>query len=85
MQVYFPWGFTLNWPLAELSVLVVICEGGNLSLSDYPLASSKPQVTGDVSPGPHLPEEKEPSHRGDIGWDRFLLRQFGPLLYSLLS
>ena len=27
---------------AGLFVLVVICEGGNLSLSDYPLASSKP-------------------------------------------
>jgi hypothetical protein len=53
--------------------LVVICEGGNLSLSDYPLASSKPQVTGDVSSGPNLPKEKEPSHRGDIRWDRLLL------------
>jgi hypothetical protein len=53
-----------------------------LSLSDYPLASSKPQVTGDVSPGPHLPKEKEPSHRGDIGWDRFLLRQFGLLFIA---
>ena len=41
-------------------------KGGNLSLSDYPLASSKPQVTGDISPGHHLPKEKEPSHRGDI-------------------
>ena len=50
---------------------MVICEGGNLSLSDYPLASSKPQVTGDVSPGPSLPKEKEPSRRGDIRWDRF--------------
>ena len=40
------------------------------------LASSKPQVTGDVSSGPSLPKEKEPSHRSDIGWDRFLLRQF---------
>jgi hypothetical protein len=40
-------------------------------------ASSKLQVIGDVSPGPNLPKEKEPPHRGDIGWDRFLLRQFG--------
>ena len=65
--------------------MVVIYEGQNLSLSDYPLASLKPQVTGDVSLGPHLPKEKEPPHRGDIGWDRFMLRQFGPLLYSLSS
>jgi hypothetical protein len=46
-------------------------------------AHSKPQVTRDVSPGPSLPKEKEPSHHGDIGWDRFLLHQFGPLPYSL--
>jgi hypothetical protein len=46
------------------------------------LASSKLQVIGDVSPGPNLPKEKEPPHRGDIGWGRFkLLRQFG--LYLL--
>jgi hypothetical protein len=51
--------------------------------SYYPLASSKPQVTGDVSPGPNLPREKESFHRGDIVWDRFMLRQFGFLLYSL--
>jgi hypothetical protein len=48
-------------------------------------ASSKLQVTGDVSPGPNLPKEKEPPHRGDIGWDRFLLRQFGLLLHSHLT
>jgi hypothetical protein len=54
-----------------------------LSLSHYPSASSKPQVIGDVSPGPNLPKEKEPPHRGDIGWDRFLLRQFGLQSYSL--
>ena len=53
--------------LARNIWLVVICERGNLSLFDYPLASSKPQVTGDVSPGPHLPKQKEPSYRGDIG------------------
>jgi hypothetical protein len=47
----------------------------------YTLASSKPQVTGDVSPGPNLPKEKEPPHCGDIGWGRFLLRQLG--LYLL--
>ena len=47
----------------------------------YTLASSKPQVTEDVSHGPNLPEEKEPPHRGDIGWGRFLLCQFG--LYTL--
>jgi len=51
--------------------LVVTCEGGNLSLSHYPFASSKPQVTRDVSPRPHLPKQKEPSHRGDSGWDWF--------------
>jgi hypothetical protein len=56
---------------------------GKLILSYYPFASSKPQVTGDVSPGPNLPKEKEPPHRGDIGWDRFLLRQFGLQSYSL--
>jgi hypothetical protein len=61
----------------------VTCEGESLSLSHYPSASSKPQVTGDVSPGPNLPKEKEPPHRGDIGWDRFLLRQFGLHSYSL--
>jgi hypothetical protein len=33
-------------------------------------------------PGPNLPKEKEPSHCGDIGWDWFLLRQFGPLSHS---
>jgi hypothetical protein len=33
-------------------------------------------------PGPNLPKEKEPPHRGDIGWDRFLLRQFGLQSYS---
>jgi hypothetical protein len=49
-------------------------KGVNLSLSDYPLASSKPQVIGDVSLGPHLPKKKESPHRGDIGWDRFMLR-----------
>jgi hypothetical protein len=43
----------------------------------YTLASSKLQVTGDVSPGPNLPKEKESPHRGDIGWGRFLLCQFG--------
>jgi hypothetical protein len=58
-------------------------KGENLILSYYPFASSKPQVTGDVSPGPNLPKEKEPPHRGDIGWDRFLLRQFGLQSYSL--
>jgi hypothetical protein len=42
-------------------------KGGNLPLFDYPLASSKPQVTGSVSPGPHLPKEKEPPHRGTLG------------------
>jgi hypothetical protein len=36
----------------------------------YTLASSKLQVTGDVSPGPNLPKEKEPPHCGDIGWGR---------------
>jgi hypothetical protein len=51
-------------------------KGENLSLTYYSFASSKLQVTGDVSPGPNLPKEKEPPHRGDIGWDRFLLRQF---------
>jgi hypothetical protein len=61
---------------------VVTCKGESLSLSDYPSASSKPQVTGDVSPGPNLPKEKEPPHLGDIGWDRFLLRQFGLQSYS---
>jgi hypothetical protein len=45
-------------------------------LSYYPLSLSKPQFIDDVSPGPHLPKEKEPSHCGDIGWDWFLLRQF---------
>jgi hypothetical protein len=49
---------------------------GNLSLSFKTLAFSKPQVTGDISHGPHLPKEKEPSHCGDIEWDWFLLRQF---------
>jgi hypothetical protein len=51
-------------------------KGEKLSLTYYSFASSKLQVTGDVSPGPNLPKEKEPPHRGDIGWDRFLLRQF---------
>jgi hypothetical protein len=51
-------------------------EGENLSLIYYSFASSKLQVIGDVSPGPNLPKEKEPPHRGDIGWDRFMLRQF---------
>jgi hypothetical protein len=69
--------------LSRNILLVVICEGGNLSLSDYPLASSKPQVTRDISPGPHLPKEKETSHRGDIGWDRLMLRQFVLQSYSL--
>jgi hypothetical protein len=55
---------------------VVTCEEGILSLSYYPIAFSKPQVTGDVSPRPHLPNEKEPSHCGDIGWDWFMLHQF---------
>jgi hypothetical protein len=45
------------------------------------LASSKLQVTGDISHGPNLPKEKEPPHHGDIGWSMFLLRQFG--LYLL--
>ena len=52
-------------------------------MSFNPLAFSKPQVTGDVSLGPHLPKEKEPSHCGDIGWDWFLLRQFGLQTSSL--
>jgi hypothetical protein len=34
-------------------------------------AFSKLQVTKDVSPGPYLPKQKEPSHRGDSGWDWF--------------
>jgi hypothetical protein len=38
---------------------------------------------GDVSVGTNLPQEKEPPHRGDIGCDRFLLRQFGLESYSL--
>jgi hypothetical protein len=62
---------------------VVTCEDKSLSLSHYLSASSKPQVTGDFSLGPNLPKEKEPPHRGDIGWDRFLLRQFGLQSYSL--
>jgi hypothetical protein len=37
-------------------------KGGEiLSFPYYPFASSKPQVTGDVSPGPNLPKKKEPS------------------------
>jgi hypothetical protein len=31
---------------------VVTCEGGNYLLALKPFAFSKPQVTGDVSPGP---------------------------------
>jgi hypothetical protein len=58
---------------------------GELVLVLLSFALSKPQVKEDVSPGPSLPKEKEPSHRGDIGWDRLLLRQFGPLPYSLVS
>jgi hypothetical protein len=58
---------------------------GELVVVLLSFALSKPQVTGDVSPGPSLPKEKEPTHRGDIGWDRFLLRQFGLLPYSLYS
>jgi len=42
--------------------------GGLLSLSlAKPFAFSKPQVTGDVSLGPYLPKQKEPSHWGDSG------------------
>jgi hypothetical protein len=37
----------------------------------------------DVSLGPHLPKEKEPSHHGDIGWDRFLLCQWNTSLGRL--
>jgi hypothetical protein len=51
----------------------------------YTFASSKLQVTEDVSPGPNLPKEKEPPHHGDIRWDRFMLRQFGLLLLSHLT
>jgi hypothetical protein len=60
-------------------------KGGNLIFVLLSFSLSKLQVMGDVSPGPHLPKEKEPSHRGDIGWDRFMLRQFGPLSSSLSS
>jgi hypothetical protein len=51
-------------------------KGENLSLTYYSFSHSKLQVTRDVSPGPNLPKGKEPPHCGDIGWDRFLLRQF---------
>jgi hypothetical protein len=51
---------------------VVTCEGDYYHLAFLSLfAFSKPQVTGDVSPGPYLPKQKEPSHRGDSGWDWF--------------
>jgi hypothetical protein len=63
----------------------VTFEGGTLLLTFKTFASSKLQVTEDVSPGPNLPKEKEPPHHGDIGWDRFLLRQFGLLSYSHLT
>jgi hypothetical protein len=49
------------------------------------LSLSKTQVIKGVSPGPSLPKEKEPTLYGDIVWDRFLLRQFGPLPYRFFS
>jgi hypothetical protein len=38
-------------------------------------------------PWVNLPKWKEPLHRGDIGWGRFLLRQFGlnPLAFDLAT
>jgi hypothetical protein len=60
---YFWLSFIFIGCLAGLSDQVVTCEGELLSLSlAKPFAFSKPQVTGDVSPGPYLPKQKEPSH-----------------------
>jgi hypothetical protein len=58
---------------------------GELYFDFYTFASSKLQVFEDVSPGTNLTKEKEPPHHGDIGWDRFMLRQFGLLLHSHLT
>jgi hypothetical protein len=66
----------LYWLFSQDNLLVVTCDGGKLVFDLLFFCPSKLQVTEDVSPGPNLPKEKEPPHRGDIGWDRFLLRQF---------
>ena len=57
---------------------------GNLPFILQSFAFSKPQVTEDVSPRPYLPKQKEPSYRGDIGWDWFKLRQFAPSYLSFI-
>jgi hypothetical protein len=60
---------------------VVTCEEGNLKhLTLYPLPLQTPGYRGRV-PWANLPKQKEPPHRGDIGWGRFLLCQF--VLYPL--
>jgi hypothetical protein len=51
-----------------------------LNLTLYPLPLQTPGYRGRL-PWANLPKQKEPPHRGDIGWGRFLLRQF--VLYPL--
>ena len=57
------------------------CEEGTLkNLTLYLLPLQTPGYRGRL-PWANLPKQKEPPHRGDIGWGRFLLRQF--VLYLL--
>jgi hypothetical protein len=53
-------------------------------LTLYLLPLQTPGCRGRL-PWANLPKQKEPPHRGDIGWGRFLLRQFDlyPLAYDL--
>jgi hypothetical protein len=44
-------------------------------LTLHPLPLQTPGYRGRL-PWANLPKQKEPPHRGDIGWGRFLLRQF---------
>jgi hypothetical protein len=44
-------------------------------LTFYSLPLQTPGYRGRL-PWANLPKQKEPPHRGDIGWGRFLLRQF---------
>ena len=59
---------------------MVTCEGETLTLTLYPSLFKTPGYRGRL-PWANLPKQKEPPHRGDSGWGRFLLRQF--VLYPL--
>ena len=70
--------------LAGLSDLGGNLWGGNFNLALYLSLFKTPGCRGRL-PWANLPKQKEPPHWGDIGWGRFLLRQFDlyPLAFDL--